>query len=76
MAYPLKTGNAKLCGGTLHQSQADNVFLVRNIVSRKSRFEKRSRVLAAHRQIKGDILSAGLPAVKIDKLDSKTVFVP
>ncbi len=118
MAYPLKTGNAKLCGDTLHQSQADipfllevaavlatfvhpnhivylcswgfthlpptcnsklfgyNVFLVRNIVSRKSRFEKRSRVLAAHRQIKGDILSAGLPAVKIDKLDSKTVFVP
>ncbi|RNE65328.1 hypothetical protein EEJ34_06305 [Vibrio cholerae] len=22
----LKTGNAKLCGDTLHQSQADNVF--------------------------------------------------
>ncbi|EGQ9982325.1 hypothetical protein FLM05_16380 [Vibrio cholerae] len=42
MAYPLKTGNAKLCGDTLHQSQADNVFLVRNIVSRKSRFEKKS----------------------------------
>ncbi|EGR0492616.1 hypothetical protein FG066_04160 [Vibrio cholerae] len=33
MAYPLKTGNAKLCGDTLHQSQADNVFWVRNIVS-------------------------------------------
>ncbi|EKG85084.1 hypothetical protein VCHE16_3110 [Vibrio paracholerae HE-16] len=42
MAYPLKTGNAKLCGDTFHQSQADNVFwfatLFREkVVSRKGR---------------------------------------